>query len=127
MIKQMEKADLEILSQVLNRNRRGLTQPQAVQIYNLYVKYVDNKASVCFGCGDKDAKQYLETLEQLYMKKKEPTISDADFKLKANIKWMEQGLCAFCGAKDGLIETDMVGVNIRVNVCKTNCGYTLKK
>ena len=52
--------------EIVKRERRGLTQIQALQIFNLYVTYVDNKASMCLGCGDKTAKMYLETLQNLY-------------------------------------------------------------
>lgn len=100
-----------------------------VQIYNLYIQYVNNSISTCFTCGDKTAREHLATLEQIYMeppKQKELTINDASFQLKANIDFIKKDLCAFCGAKDGLIESDMIGINVRVKVCKTKCGYTKK-
>ena len=104
-----------------------------VQIYNLYIQYVNNSISTCFTCGDKTAREHSTTLEQIYImppppkKPEELTVNDAEFKLKMNIKWAEQGLCIYCGAKDGLIETDVVGCNVRLKACKTKCGYETRK
>lgn len=124
----MDQADLLILKEIKNRTRRGFTQEQGVKIYNIYLKYVDNKASACLGCGDKDIKRYFETLEQLYLQPKHLTVNDASFKLNMKQDYINKDLCAFCGSNYNLVETEVANVppNIKVKVCKTNCGYEKK-
>jgi hypothetical protein len=62
----MMELDLLTLMEIKNRNRRGLTQQEQIQVANLYVRYINNQANICFSCGDSKARGMLETLINTY-------------------------------------------------------------